>query len=136
MLNLLMFLIIALVAIVVGSYAVIGLYRRFGSDVKCKSVGDHHDHTDTEEMEAIPIKSDTTEIDLNPVSDDEHSEPQTHQTHKVDQRQISTSIIVKEKERFISDDEIRFHAYMLASEDNFKKDPKEYWVQAEKELRA
>lgn len=37
---------------------------------------------------------------------------------------------------FVTDDEIRFHAYMIASADNFQKDSKEYWLEAEKQLKG
>jgi hypothetical protein len=59
----------------------------------------------------------------------------------IDHRYIETNKIIKaakkpETERFVSDDEIKFRAYMIASADNFKGDAKEYWIQAEKELKG
>ena len=60
----------------------------------------------------------------------------------VDQRHIETDKIIKsiskksETERFVSDDEIKFRAYMIASADGFKGDAQEYWIQAEKELKG
>ena len=71
--------------------------------------------------------------------------PQVVQTAveiKPDPRLAETDRIVKkaqaaEKDNsFITDDEVRFRAYMIASADNFKGDAREYWVQAEKELRG
>jgi hypothetical protein len=59
-----------------------------------------------------------------------------------DQRRIETDKIIKsivnkpETVRFVSDDEIKFRAYMIASADGFKGDAQEYWIQAEKELKG
>ena len=49
---------------------------------------------------------------------------------------ISASFIKPEKERIITQDEIRHTAYLLAAADNFSKHPDTYWCEAEKQLRS
>lgn len=41
----------------------------------------------------------------------------------------------KEKDRFVTVDEIRHTAYLIAAGDNFQKDPSHYWCEAEKQLK-
>lgn len=80
----------------------------------------------TDKVTNVSVKDD----DLFPDSDD---------IEKVDQRNVSTDIICKsdkEKNRFVSLDEIRLRAYNIASNDQFKKDALTYWVQAENELKG
>ena len=48
----------------------------------------------------------------------------------------SDHFIKKEKERIVTEDEIRYTAYLLASEDNFSKRPEIYWTEAEKHLKG
>jgi hypothetical protein len=48
---------------------------------------------------------------------------------------VATTRTIKNKADVITADEIRFHAYMLASADNFQKDPAVYWVEAEKQIK-
>jgi hypothetical protein len=40
------------------------------------------------------------------------------------------------KDCVVTEDEIRFHAYLIASDDGFKKDPNVYWKEAEKSLKG
>jgi hypothetical protein len=40
-----------------------------------------------------------------------------------------------EKERFVTVDEIRHTAYLIAAGDNFQKSPSHYWCEAEKQLK-
>ena len=40
------------------------------------------------------------------------------------------------KDRIITEDEIRFNAYLIASADNFQRDPKEYWIEAENKIKG
>jgi 1-acyl-sn-glycerol-3-phosphate acyltransferase len=47
---------------------------------------------------------------------------------------ISASFIKPEKERLVTEDEIRHAAYMLAADDNFSKSPETYWHEAKKLL--
>jgi hypothetical protein len=57
---------------------------------------------------------------------------------KTNQREITTNRITKqktEKERQSYDDAVRLKAYLLASNDGYKKDAHEYWYEAEKEIR-
>jgi len=41
----------------------------------------------------------------------------------------------REKDRFITVDEIRHTAYLIAAGDNFQKSPSHYWCEAEKQLK-
>jgi hypothetical protein len=55
-------------------------------------------------------------------------------THKPEEI-TSASFIKLEKERIVTDDEIRYTAYLIASADNFAKNPAHYWIEAEKQLK-
>lgn len=48
----------------------------------------------------------------------------------------SASFIKPEKDRIVTADEIRHTAYLLASADNFSKNPDYYWIEAEKQLKG
>jgi hypothetical protein len=75
--------------------------------------------------------------ELQPTADTNVQAPVV-QPPKVSQAEVETTKIIKikkETERFVSDDEIKFRAYMIASADGFKGDAREYWIQAEKELK-
>lgn len=64
----------------------------------------------------------------NPTSD-EHA-------HSYDVSKITSASFIKlEKERIVTDDEIRYTAYLIASADNFAKNPAHYWIEAEKQLK-
>ncbi len=52
------------------------------------------------------------------------------------QQPTSASFIKPEKERLVTEDEIRHAAYLLAADDNFNKSPETYWHQAEKLLKG
>jgi len=71
--------------------------------------------------------------ELQPTADT-NIQPPTMNQPAVDTTKIIK--IKKETERFVSDDEIKFRAYMIASADGFKGDAQEYWIQAEKELKG
>jgi hypothetical protein len=49
---------------------------------------------------------------------------------------ISASFIKPEKEHYVTEDEIRHTAYLLAAADNFAKRPEIYWIEAEKQLKG
>jgi hypothetical protein len=61
---------------------------------------------------------------------DEHAH--SHDVSKI----TSASFIKLEKERIVTADEIRYTAYLIASADNFSKNPEHYWIEAEKQLRS
>ena len=54
-----------------------------------------------------------------------------HSEIKVPMPRLSRRLVT-----IVTDDEVRFRAYHIASDDGFKKDPHEYWIEAEKELRG
>lgn len=61
---------------------------------------------------------------------DEHAH--SHDVSKI----TSASFIKLEKERIVTEDEIRHTAYLIASADNFAKNPAHYWIEAEKQLKG
>lgn len=57
-------------------------------------------------------------------------------THSHDVSKITSASFIKhEKERIVTEDEIRYTAYLIASADNFSKRPETYWIEAEKQLK-
>ncbi len=61
---------------------------------------------------------------------DEHAH--SHKASEI----TSASFIKLEKERIVTADEIRYTAYLIASADNFSKNPEHYWTEAEKQLKG
>ena len=107
-------IILATIIILVGCFIAVIIKLKRGNKIQ------------TDKVTSVPIKDDV----VFPDSDD---------LEKIDQRNVSTDIICKsdkEKNRFVSLDEIRLRAYNIASNDQFKKDALTYWVQAENELRG
>lgn len=52
------------------------------------------------------------------------------------ERVTSRNFIKPEKEHIVTNDEIRHTAYLMASADNFSKNPETYWHEAEKQLNG
>ena len=48
----------------------------------------------------------------------------------------SERFIKPEKDRIVTDDEVRHTAYLIAAADGFKKNPDTYWCEAEKQLKG
>jgi hypothetical protein len=61
--------------------------------------------------------------------------PKVNTTLDKNQRNIETEKIIAKKSKKITTDEIRLCAYFFAKDDNFEKNPNDYWFNAENTLR-